>query len=89
MAREAFQFLPISLSPRLPLYHLGDSAMYSWHSKLIKVFDRDPFPFSLPVDSFAVINMKGKFEVRKSLLESSERLLDFHIHSYLFLDIVF
>jgi hypothetical protein len=88
MARETFQFLPISLSPRLPVYHLGDASMNSGHSKLIKVFNRYPFPLSSTINGLAVENMKSKFEVRIGLFEGSERLLDFDIHSHFFLDMV-
>jgi len=84
MARGAVHFLPISLSPRLPVYYLGDSSMDSRHGKLIKVFDRDPFLFPLPINGFAVINMKGKLEVRIGLFESSDRFSDFDIHSHVF-----
>ena len=83
-----FLLLPISRSPNLPLYHFGDSSMYSGHSKLIKVLDRYPFPSSFSINSLAGENMKSKFEVSKGLLESSDRLLDFNVDSHFFFDIV-
>jgi len=53
----------------------------------MKVLDRDPFPFSLSIPWLAMIDMETKLEVRKGLLESPDKLLDFNIYSYFFLNI--
>ncbi len=88
MAREAFHFHPISLSPPLPVYHLGDAAMDSGHGELVKFFDWDPPPFFAFPRSLAVIDLEGKFEVSEGLFESADGLFDFDIHSHFFLDMI-
>ena len=69
-------------------YSICNPTINSGHRKLIKVFDRDPFHFPLPMHSFAVINVERKLEMRIGLFESSDRFFDFDIHAYVFLDIV-
>jgi hypothetical protein len=57
-------------------------------SKLIKVLDRNPFPFLFIILQFTVKNMEGEFEVGEGLSESSDKLLDFDIQSQVFSDII-
>jgi hypothetical protein len=54
----------------------------------MEIPDSHPFPFSSSVNGLADENMKGEFEVRIGLFESSDRLLDFDIHSHFFFDMV-
>ena len=67
---------------------IGDAAMDSGHGEVVKVFDGNPFSFSLSIDSLAVINIKGEFEVRISLLENPERPFDFDVDSSIFSNLV-
>lgn len=53
--------------------------MYSWHSKLIKVLDKYPFPIFVfvRIRRLALIKMQGEFEVRIGLVESPQKGLYF------------
>lgn len=81
-----FLLLPISRSPNLPLYHLRDSSVDSGHREKMETSNIHPFPFVTIVQSVAVKNMEGEFEVSEGLFESAEGLLDLDIYSHFSLD---
>ena len=62
--------------------------MSSGHSKLTKVFDSHPFPFSSSGNCLAMENMESKFEMSEGLFESADELFDLDLCPYFLANMV-
>jgi hypothetical protein len=83
------QSLPVRQAGAIRILQLkGNLSMDSGHGKKVEFLNRNPFSPSSSIETLAVKDLKRKFKVRISLVERSNKLFHFDIHSRFFLDVV-